>query len=69
MIEEPKEEVGAEKRMMFNIAAMQSVDIDPATIRKLNRRHLGIPDDPVSVATNHRSLSISDKIPFLQTEL
>ncbi|KAK2980371.1 hypothetical protein RJ640_014544 [Escallonia rubra] len=64
--EEPEEELGAMKEMMFKIAAMQPVDIDPATIRKPKRRNVRISDDPQSVAARHRRERISEKIRILQ---
>ncbi|KAL1564109.1 Transcription factor H3 [Salvia divinorum] len=64
--EDPEEELGAMKEMMFKIAAMQPVDIDPATIRKPRRRNVRISDDPQSVAARHRRERISEKIRILQ---
>lgn len=64
--EEAEEELGAMKEMMFKIAAMQPVDIDPATIRKPKRRNVRISDDPQSVAARHRRERISEKIRILQ---
>uniref|UniRef100_A0A166G9I6 BHLH domain-containing protein n=1 Tax=Daucus carota subsp. sativus TaxID=79200 RepID=A0A166G9I6_DAUCS len=65
--EEPEEEeLGAMKEMMFKIAAMQPVDIDPATIHKPKRRNVRISDDPQSVAARHRRERISEKIRILQ---
>ncbi|KAB1210308.1 Transcription factor IND [Morella rubra] len=64
--EEPEEELGAMKEMMYQIAAMQPVDIDPATIRKPKRRNVRISDDPQSVAARHRRERISEKIRILQ---
>ncbi|KAK4416719.1 Transcription factor HEC3 [Sesamum alatum] len=64
--DEPEEELGAMKEMMFKIAAMQPVDIDPATIRKPRRRNVRISDDPQSVAARHRRERISEKIRILQ---
>ncbi|XP_027077794.1 uncharacterized protein [Coffea arabica] len=64
--EDPEEELGAMKEMMFKIAAMQPVDIDPATIRKPKRRNVRISDDPQSVAARHRRERISEKIRILQ---
>ncbi|XP_051127101.1 transcription factor HEC3-like isoform X2 [Andrographis paniculata] len=61
-----EEELGAMKEMMFKIAAMQPVDIDPATIRKPRRRNVRISDDPQSVAARHRRERISEKIRILQ---
>lgn len=64
--EDPEEELGAMKEMMFKIAAMQPVDVDPATIRKPRRRNVRISDDPQSVAARHRRERISEKIRILQ---
>ncbi|KAM7259919.1 hypothetical protein ACFE04_015660 [Oxalis oulophora] len=64
--EEEEEELGAMKEMMYKIAAMQPVDIDPATIRKPKRRNVRISDDPQSVAARHRRERISEKIRILQ---
>ncbi|PIA41802.1 hypothetical protein AQUCO_02200317v1 [Aquilegia coerulea] len=54
------------KEMMYKIAAMQPVDIDPSTIRKPKRRNVRISDDPQSVAARHRRERISEKIRILQ---
>ncbi|XP_052205920.1 transcription factor HEC3-like [Diospyros lotus] len=64
--EEPEEELGAMKEMMYKIAAMQPVDIDPASIRKPKRQNIRISDDPQSVAARHRRERISEKIRILQ---
>ncbi|KAG9159517.1 hypothetical protein Leryth_027678 [Lithospermum erythrorhizon] len=64
--DEEDEDLGAMKEMMFKIAAMQPVDIDPATIRKPKRRNVRISDDPQSVAARHRRERISEKIRILQ---
>lgn len=64
--EEKEEELGAMKEMMFKIAAMQPVDIDPATIHKPKRRNVRISEDPQSVAARHRRERISEKIRILQ---
>ncbi|KAI9113778.1 hypothetical protein K1719_015029 [Acacia pycnantha] len=61
-----EEELGAVKEMLYKIAAMQPVDIDPATIRKPKRRNVRISDDPQSVAARHRRERISEKIRVLQ---
>ncbi|KAJ7957005.1 Transcription factor HEC3 [Quillaja saponaria] len=65
-LEEAEEELGAMKEMMYKIAAMQPVDIDPASIRKPKRRNVRISDDPQSVAARHRRERISEKIRILQ---
>ncbi|XP_055817659.1 transcription factor HEC3-like [Solanum dulcamara] len=64
--EEEEEELGAMKEMMFKIASMQPVDIDPATIRKPKRRNVRISNDPQSVAARLRRERISEKIRILQ---
>ncbi|XP_021275023.1 transcription factor HEC3 [Herrania umbratica] len=64
--EEPEEELSAMKEMLYKIAAMQPVDIDPATIRKPKRRNVRISDDPQSVAARHRRERISEKMRILQ---
>ncbi|XAR73193.1 hypothetical protein NMG60_11007087 [Bertholletia excelsa] len=64
--QEAEEELGPMKEMMYKIAAMQPVDIDPATIRKPRRRNVRISDDPQSVAARHRRERISEKIRILQ---
>ncbi|RWW41400.1 hypothetical protein BHE74_00053117 [Ensete ventricosum] len=64
--EEEEEALGAVKEMMYRIAAMQPVDVDPATIRKPRRRNVRISDDPQSVAARHRRERISERIRILQ---
>ncbi|XP_010027364.2 transcription factor HEC3 [Eucalyptus grandis] len=64
--EEPEEELGAMKEMMYKIAVMQPVDVDPTTIRKPKRRNVRISDDPQSVAARLRRERISEKIRILQ---
>ncbi|KAK6924235.1 PC-Esterase [Dillenia turbinata] len=64
--EEEELELGAMKEMMYKIAAMQPVDIDPSTIRKPKRRNVRISHDPQSVAARHRREKISEKIRILQ---
>ncbi|ESQ40911.1 hypothetical protein EUTSA_v10015330mg [Eutrema salsugineum] len=64
--DEPLEELSAMKEMMYKIAAMQPVDIDPATVMKPKRRNVRISDDPQSVAARHRRERISERIRILQ---
>ncbi|KAF6168548.1 hypothetical protein GIB67_005160 [Kingdonia uniflora] len=67
-VEEVEEErLGAIKEMMYKIAAMQPVDIDPSTIHKPKRRNVRISDDPQSVAARHRRERISERIRILQS--
>ena len=54
------------KEMMYKIAAMQPVDIDPSTIKKPKRRNIRISDDPQSIAARHRRERISERIRILQ---
>ncbi|MED6135469.1 hypothetical protein PIB30_046810 [Stylosanthes scabra] len=63
---EEEEELGAMKEMMYKIAAMQPVDIDPASVRKPKRRNVRISEDPQSVAARHRRERISERIRILQ---
>ncbi|KAF5194294.1 Transcription factor ind [Thalictrum thalictroides] len=64
--EEEEEKLSAIKEMMYKIAAMQPVDIDPSTISKPKRRNVRISDDPQSVAARHRRERISERIRILQ---
>jgi len=64
--DDDEEELGAMKEMMYRVAVMQPVDIDPATIRKPKRRNVRISDDPQSVAARLRRERISEKIRILQ---
>ncbi|KAM0947272.1 putative transcription factor bHLH family [Dioscorea sansibarensis] len=60
------ERLGTMKEMMYKIAAMQPVDIDPSTIKKPKRRNVRISDDPQSIAARHRRERISERIRILQ---
>lgn len=64
--EEEEERLGEMKEMMYKIAAMQPVDIDPLTVKKPKRRNVRISDDPQSVAARHRREKISERIRILQ---
>ncbi|XP_073059572.1 transcription factor IND-like [Primulina eburnea] len=64
--EDPEEELGSTKEMTFMIAAMQPVEIDPATIRRPKRRNIRISNDPHSVAARQRRERISEKMRILQ---
>ncbi|KAG9454326.1 hypothetical protein H6P81_007230 [Aristolochia fimbriata] len=67
-VEEVEEEEKLEpmKEMMYKLAAMQPVEIDPATIQKPKRRNVRISDDPQSVAARHRRERISERMRILQ---
>lgn len=64
--EEPVEELSAMKEMMYKVAAMQPVDIDPETVKIPKRRNVRISDDPQTVAARHRRERISERIRILQ---
>lgn len=64
--QEEEENLGAMKEMMYRIAAMQPVDIDPATIKRPKRRNVRISEDPQSIAARHRRERISERIRILQ---
>jgi Helix-loop-helix DNA-binding domain len=63
---EEEETLSSMKEMMYRIAAMQPVDIDPTTIKKPQRRNVRISDDPQSIAARHRRERISERIRILQ---
>ncbi|CAI0555332.1 unnamed protein product [Linum tenue] len=54
------------KEMMYRMAAMQPVEIDPASVRRPRRRNVRISDDPQSVAARRRRERISERIRILQ---
>lgn len=56
----------AMREMVFRIAAMQPVDIDPRTVKAPKRRNVRISKDPQSVAARHRRERISERIRILQ---
>ncbi|XP_006396210.2 transcription factor IND [Eutrema salsugineum] len=64
--EEEEEEIDAMKEMQYTIAAMQPVDIDPATVPKPNRRNVRVSDDPQTVVARRRRERISEKIRILK---
>uniref|UniRef100_A0A0R0JZA5 BHLH domain-containing protein n=1 Tax=Glycine max TaxID=3847 RepID=A0A0R0JZA5_SOYBN len=52
--------------MIFRIAVMQPVHIDPESIKPPKRRNVKISKDPQSVAARHRRERISERIRILQ---
>ncbi|GKB01176.1 transcription factor HEC1 [Tanacetum coccineum] len=56
----------AMREMIFQMAAMQPVQIDPEAIRTPTRRNVKISKDPQSMAARHRRERISDRIRILQ---
>lgn len=56
----------AMREMIFRIAALQPVNIDPETVRPPKRRNVRISTDPQSVAARVRRERISERIRILQ---
>ncbi|KAK1389401.1 Transcription factor HEC1 [Heracleum sosnowskyi] len=54
------------REMIFRIAAMQPIHIDPESVKPPKRRNVKISKDPQSVAARHRRERISEKIRILQ---
>ncbi|CAO2835221.1 unnamed protein product [Amaranthus hypochondriacus] len=58
--------MAAMREMIFRIAAMQPIYIDPEAIKPPKRRNVRISKDPQSVAARHRRERISERIRILQ---
>ncbi|KAL6527382.1 hypothetical protein OROGR_016472 [Orobanche gracilis] len=58
--------MGAMREMIFRIAAMQPIHIDPEAVKPPKRRNVKISTDPQSVAARHRRERISERIRILQ---
>ncbi|CAI9110180.1 OLC1v1010159C1 [Oldenlandia corymbosa var. corymbosa] len=56
----------AMREMIFRIAVMQPVHIDPESVKPPKRKNVKISKDPQSVAARHRRERISEKIRILQ---
>ena len=54
------------REMIFQIAVMQPIHIDPESIKPPKRRNMKISKDPQSVAARHRRERISERIRILQ---
>ncbi|CAL1410754.1 unnamed protein product [Linum trigynum] len=61
-----KASMAAMREMIFRIAAMQPVHIDPEAVKPPKRRNVRISKDPQSVAARHRRERISERIRILQ---
>ncbi|CAN1191952.1 Transcription factor HEC2 [Linum perenne] len=61
-----KASMAAMREMIFRIAAMQPIHIDPESVKPPKRRNVRISKDPQSVAARHRRERISEKIRILQ---
>ncbi|CAK9317144.1 unnamed protein product [Citrullus colocynthis] len=58
--------VAAMREMIFRIAVMQPIHIDPEAVKPPKRRNVKISTDPQSVAARHRRERISERIRILQ---
>ncbi|KAI3726292.1 hypothetical protein L1987_66089 [Smallanthus sonchifolius] len=58
--------VEAMREMIFRMAALQPVQIDPESVKPPKRRNVRISKDPQSVAARHRRERISERIRILQ---
>ncbi|KAK4260082.1 hypothetical protein QN277_003248 [Acacia crassicarpa] len=63
---EKKNSMAAMREMIFRIAVMQPIHIDPEAIKPPKRRNVKISKDPQSVAARHRRERISERIRILQ---
>ncbi|KAJ4830647.1 hypothetical protein Tsubulata_042361 [Turnera subulata] len=63
---EKKNSTTAIREMIFRIAAMQPIHIDPEAVKPPKRRNVKISKDPQSVAARHRRERISERIRILQ---
>ncbi|KAI3997831.1 hypothetical protein MKX01_036301 [Papaver californicum] len=63
---EKRNSMAAMREMIFRIAAMQPVHIDPESVKPPKRRNVKISKDPQSVAARHRRERISERIRILQ---
>ena len=58
--------MAAMREMIFRMAVMQPVHIDPESVKPPKRRNVRISKDPQSVAARHRRERISERIRILQ---
>lgn len=63
---EKRSSMAAMREMIFRIAAMQPIHIDPESVKPPKRRNVRISKDPQSVAARHRRERISERIRILQ---
>ncbi|XP_030529554.1 transcription factor HEC2 [Rhodamnia argentea] len=63
---EKRNSMAAMREMIFRIAAMQPIHIDPESVKPPKRRNVRISKDPQSVAARHRRERISERIRILQ---
>nr|GEX98521.1 transcription factor HEC2-like [Tanacetum cinerariifolium] len=65
-VEQKRNSMAAMREMIFRIAAMQPIHIDPGSVKPPKRRNVKISKDPQSVAARHRRERISERIRILQ---
>ncbi|KZV45166.1 hypothetical protein F511_11766 [Dorcoceras hygrometricum] len=58
--------MAAMREMIFRIAAMQPIHVDPESVKPPKRKNVKISTDPQSVAARHRRERISERIRTLQ---
>nr|CAD1826230.1 unnamed protein product [Ananas comosus var. bracteatus] len=63
---QPMSSAAAMREMIFRIAAMQPIHIDPESVKPPKRRNVRISKDPQSVAARLRRERISERIRILQ---
>ncbi|XP_061342145.1 transcription factor HEC2 [Gastrolobium bilobum] len=63
---EKKNSIAAMREMIFRVAVMQPIHIDPESVKPPKRRNVKISKDPQSVAARHRRERISERIRILQ---
>jgi hypothetical protein len=63
---EKKTSMSAMREMIFRMAVMQPINIDPEMIKPPKRKNVKISKDPQSVAARHRRERISERIRILQ---
>ncbi|OIV89713.1 hypothetical protein TanjilG_30589 [Lupinus angustifolius] len=63
---EKRKSMAAMREMIFRIASMQPIHIDPESVKPRKRKNVKISKDPQSVAARHRRERISEKIRILQ---
>ncbi|KAL0366197.1 UNVERIFIED_CONTAM: Transcription factor HEC2 [Sesamum radiatum] len=64
--QQKRNSMAAMREMIFRIAAMQPIHIDPESVKPPKRRNVKISTDPQSVAARHRRERISERIRILQ---
>lgn len=62
----PWSSMEAMREMIFRVAMMQPINIDPESVKPPKRRNVKISKEPHSVAARHRREKISERIRILQ---